>query len=269
MRALTLSFLLSFVAGTAAADCGETQDICAADSPWARSHTASVRVQQETSPDFAAWDFTFGDENDLLLKIENQQGREKTQGIILLVSGRAMLTKGLSLDKGYEIDALDAPVLMYQLVASLLSQAVPEGPEKLATSRKISVSEPRRAIRIATQSASGRFPAPWKVSGSVNKKGPSQFDYSLNLSYPAEGNSKKPATMALSGQWSRGSSPPAFQDTMSIEGWTLHTIGPYSVKQEGGTIFDYGAQTKPLQVRTLGELRKALATDEMSGRVHR
>jgi len=263
MRSLAASLLLFLAAGTSTADCGDRDDICAADSPWARSDSASVRVQQEDSTDFALWDFTFGGDNDLLLTIHTKQGKEETQGTILLVSGRAMLTKDLSLERGYEIDALDAPVLMYQLVVSLLSQAVPEGPEKLTASRKLSVNEPNRAIRIATQSASGLFPPPWKVEGSVTSKGTSQFEYSLAFAYPREGGSRT-ANMYLNGHWRRSPEPATLQDSMNIQGWSLHTIGPFSMKEEGGTIFDYGAQTRPLEVRTLGELRKALATDEAS-----
>jgi hypothetical protein len=263
MRTLAASLLLSLITGIALADCGESEDICAADSPWARSHTATVRLQQQDSKDFALWQFTFGSDNDLLLKIQTHQGKEQTQGTILLVSGRAMLTKGLSLERGYEIDTLDAPVLMYQLVVSLLSQAVPEGPEKLTSSRKVNLTESKRAIRIATPSASGRFPPPWNVNGSIDKKAPLQFEYSLSFTCPEE-NGPRTATMIFSGQWNRGAAPAMLQDSMNIEGWSLHTIGPFSLKQEGGTILDYGAQAKLLQVRTLGELRKALATNEAS-----
>jgi hypothetical protein len=263
MRTLAALLFLFFVAEAAIADCGEVEDICAANSLWAQSHTASVRVQREKNPDFALWEFTFGAGNDLLLKINSHQGKTQTRGTILLVSGRAMLTKDLAIHRGYEIDALDAPILMYQLVVSLLSQAVPEGPDKLAASRKISVSESKRAIRIATQSASGRFPPPWRVNGSINKKGPLQFEYSLTLAYPTEDNHKM-ATMVLSGKWNKVSAPLTLKDTMSIEGWSLHTIGPFSVKQEGITVFDYGAQAKPSEIRSLGELRKALAKDEAS-----
>lgn len=260
MRTLAASLFLFLAAGTATADCGESEDICAADSPWARSDTASVRVQQENSTDFALWEFMFGGNNDLRVTIQTKQGNEQTQGSILLVSGRAMLTKGLPLETGYEIDTLDAPVLMYQLVVSILSQAVPEGPEKLRASRKVSVEEPKRAIRVATQSAFGRFLPPWKVEGAVKRKAPSQFEYSLTFSYPDEGGTKT-AHMHLSGHWRRSREPATLQDSMNIQGWSLHTIGPFSVKQEGGTILDYGAQAKPLEVRTLGELRKALAKD--------
>jgi hypothetical protein len=68
--------------------------------------------------------------------------------------------------------------------------------------------------------------------------------------------------MLFSGQWSRKSAPPILDDSMNIEGWELHALGPITVKQEHGTIFDYSAQSKPLAVRTLGELRKALLKDE-------
>jgi len=263
MKSLISFLFMSFVTADALADCGKSDDICAAVSPWARANTASVRVQPENSPDFDLWDFKFGRENDLLLRIETHRDKQQTQGEILLVSGRAMLTKGISLDKGYEIDALDAPVLMYQLVVSLLGQALPEGPEKLAASRQISMAEPKRGIRIATHSASGRFPPPWSVDGTIEKVGILQFDYSLDFAYPAEDGGET-VKMRLSGNWKKGSAPPTFDDTMNIEGWSLHTIGPFSIKQEGSTIYDYGAQAKPLQVRTVGELRKALARDEAS-----
>ncbi|REK06279.1 MAG: hypothetical protein DWQ36_13785 [Acidobacteria bacterium] len=251
-----------FAAGTATADCGEDGDICPGDSPWARSDSASVRLQEEGSADFTLWEFAFGGGEDLLLNVQSKQGHELTRGSILLVSGRAMLTKDLALEKGFEIDALDVPVLMYQLVVSLLAQAVPEGPEELVASRVVDVAEVERAIRIGTQSASGGFSPPWSVEGEVESTGSSQFEYSLTFTYsigPGE-----TAGMHLSGSWSRRPEGSSLEDSLDIQGWSLHTIGPFSVEQEGVTIFDFGAQASSLEVRTLGELRKALAVDDAS-----
>ena len=45
------------------------------------------------------------------------------------------------------------------------------------------------------------------------------------------------------------------QDDMSLEGWKVYTIGPYSKKFKDGTIYDYGAQIKDSNYTTLGNLR--------------
>jgi hypothetical protein len=264
MRNIAATLILLGATNIVLADCGASADICAGNSPWARATTATVRAQFEPSADFAAWEFTFSGDNDLLLIVDTHQGKESTQGSILLVSGRAMLTKGLSLEQGYEIDALDAPVLMYQLVVGLLAQAIPDGPQKLVKSHKVHVSETKRGIQTATMSASGRYPAPWTVDGSVDQRGPSSFGYSLTFTYPTEDKTGR-ATIVLKGQWSNAVGP-GLTDSMNIEGWSLHTIGPFSMKQEGSTVLDYGAQAKPLTVRTLGDLREALAKNEASSR---
>lgn len=224
---------------------------------------ATLRMQQDGTADFALWKFTFASESDLLLDVETRQGKEQTRGTVMLVSGQAMLTKGLSLEAGYEIDALDGPVLMYQLLVGLLSQAAPEGPAKLQSSRKVNFAESKRAIQVATQSASGRFPPPWALTGVLDRRGPEDFVYSLTFIYSAENGAEK-VKMELAGHWVRQPIPPVLNDSMNIEDWSLHTIGPFSIGQKGTRILDYGAQPKPFEVHTLGELRKALAQEQES-----
>ena len=73
-----------------------------------------------------------------------------------MIAGRALLMWGVPHEKGYEIDALDGPVLMNSLAVTLLDQAFPKGPEVGAchshgSSRSEDAGHPHRDVeRLGT-----------------------------------------------------------------------------------------------------------------------
>ena len=150
--------------------CGDESVICAAGSPWNRANEAKLRVSTEASTDFARWLFSMPDEHSLSIDFESNSQGQHEAGRILLVAGRVMLTKGFSPPKGYEIDALDLPVLNYRLAITLLSQAFPLGPDKFTGKQAIVLEEKKRSIQVATISAGGRLPAPWKLTGEMRRR---------------------------------------------------------------------------------------------------
>ena len=153
------------------ADCGpKDQDICAAGSPWYAANLVKMTVSQPNATDITRFTLTFPDPLNLVIDLDNVFQGKTQKGTIKLVEGRAMLTRGLSLKKGYEIDALDGPILTYQILVSLLSQAIPDGPDKLAGNKSINIKEKKKGIRIATMSASGYFSPPWALTGSVSPR---------------------------------------------------------------------------------------------------
>lgn len=94
---------------------------------------------------------------DFSLEIE-PKSPATSKGRILVIAGRAMLMKDVAHEAGYEIDALDGPVLTHQLVMTSLDQAFPKGPGSVASGKpSFKIVQKKRAIRIATSSAGGRM----------------------------------------------------------------------------------------------------------------
>jgi hypothetical protein len=244
------------LSSTAWADCGQKDpDICAAGSPWYAANHVKLAVSQPSTADITRFTLTVPDPLNLVLDLDNVFEGKPQKGTIKLVEGRAMLTRGLTLERGYEIDALDGPILSYQILVSLLSQAVPNGPDKFTGAKSINIKEKKKGIRVATMSASGYFSPPWGLIGSVSRKDKETVDFSLQFTYT---HNKTSAVLLLDGTWKQLQQAPQIDPSMSLSGWKLHLLGPVVIKQEGGTIFDYGAQSKPTPLGTLGELRKSI-----------
>lgn len=249
--------LFMFVLSSAAwADCGpKDPDICAASSPWYAANYVKLAVSQPNTADMARFTLTVPDPLNLVLDLDSLSEGKPQKGSIKLVEGRAMLTRGLTLKRGYEIDALDGPILTYQILVSLLSQAIPNGSDRFTGDNTINIKEKKRGIRIATTSASGYFPPPWRLAGSVSRKDKETVDFSLQFTYT---HNKATAVLLLDGTWRQLQQAPKIDSSMSLSGWKLHLLGPVEIKQEGSTILDYAAQSKPTPLGTLGELRKSI-----------
>src|SRR4051794_34477717 len=157
-----------------------TGDICAAGSPW--SNFTRFRLQLRDEGHSTTTVMTMHGSDDFSIDIENVSG---TGGTIIVVGGRAMLMKGVEHEMGYEIDALDGPVLMHQLVTTLLDQAFPNGPTSVGDSVPIKLVQKERAIRIATMSAGGRLEAPWTLTGTARRVD-NRIEYDLQFAFTAD-----------------------------------------------------------------------------------
>jgi hypothetical protein len=258
-----IAFAVSLFLGVtvAHAACGDAKTICAGGSPWYEANAARVRFSASGSADFAEWQFLVPDPLDIEIRTTSSHEGKIEKGTIILVHGRMMLTRGLSLERGYEIDAIDSPVLSYQLAMTLLTQAFPKGPAELHGTHAVDLRERERSIQVATTSASGEYPPPWTLKGKVARTDSENIAFALTFTFPAE---KARETLAIEGTWTKRMRPPALDPNMKLEGWNAYALGPISIKQQGGTILDYGAQARPTQLRTLGELQKSLRRSEAS-----
>ena len=115
--------------------------------------------------------------------------RKSLKGKILMVGGRVLATQGPIAEPGYEIDALDAPILEQELVSRLLGAALPNGPEGTKGMREIDYKSEKTGIQFATPSAQGFISAPWHVSGDVTVLAPNVVEYQLSLTAAGTGNS--------------------------------------------------------------------------------
>ena len=179
------------------------------------------------------------------------------RGRIVVVDGRALLMRDVQHEAGYEIDALDGPVLMAQLVVTLLDQAFPAGPSSVLTSHPVQVKQKTRAIRIATQSASARFDAPWVLTGTVRRRA-QRVEYDLRFSART---SEGPYSFKARGLWQKEPNPASLDESMPLDGWTVHWLGPMTTTSADGTTLDYAAQPASSHWRDVADLRKWISEE--------
>jgi hypothetical protein len=161
-----------------------------------------------------------------------------------------MAVQGPIIEHGYEIDALDAPVLEYQLVLKLLSKALPNGPAQISGKRDIDLKEEKEGISLATPSAGGAIPEPWSLRGELTLEAPDIVNYKLTLRWRAS-NSAEISETTLVGELSKSANA-KIDDSMSLEGWNLFGVGVQTRKTDSGTIFDYGGQWRTFERRSPG-----------------
>jgi hypothetical protein len=260
--ALAVALLLQLNASPSGAeDCRHqtTGDICAVGSPW--SDFTQFRLQLRGDERSGTTTMTMHGPEDFSVSVEDAPARH---GTIIVVAGRAMMMKDVQHERGYEIDALDGPVLMHQLVITLLDQAFPNGPTSVGVSTPVKIAQKRRAIRIATPSAGGRLEAPWTLTGTA-RSASGRIEYDLQFVFTADGST---SSLGFTGFWEKLPAAPPLDDHMSLDGWTVHWLTPMTSTSEQGTILDYGAKPVSEHWPDLAALRKYIA-DEPARRAKR
>lgn len=248
---LSVVFALLLTASAShAQDCRNqtTGDICGTGSSWRDLTRFRLRVHSEGHDSTTT--LTMHGRDDFSIDIDDTP---MTHGTIVVIGGRAMLMKDVAHDTGYEIDALDGPVLLHQLVMTLLDQAFPQGPPSVAAdSVPIKIVQKTRSIRIATQSAEGHLGAPWTLTGTARRTR-DRIDYDLQFVFTVDGSSK---SMVCTGFWEKALAAPPLDDNMSLDGWSLHWLAPITSTSDQGTILQYGAKPVSEHWPNLGALRK-------------
>jgi len=207
------------------------------------------------------------DSLDIQIDVEVRNGKEITKGQVFMVGGRVLVTRGPITEPGYEIDALDAPILEQELVLRLLGATLPNGPAEIKGLRKIDYKSEKTGIQFATPSAEGFISAPWRVTGEVNVVGPNVIGYQLALT--AAGTGPDPGTSReysanFVGRLSKAASA-KIDDSMPLRGWDLFGVGVQSRKAGNGTVIDYGAAPTSTSYKTVADIRKKLAEDDYPG----
>ena len=250
MRARYLRIVCGFLAVAAGA--------ATADEPGIGSLPAwSVRNIEVTEtappiPGAEATQLSVADDGDAQISIDVTDGKEQTKGLILVISGRWMVTKGLTLQRGSETNLMDIAALNSQLVMALLNTTLPQGPPGPGESVKVEHTETQRALRVGTSSGSGEYGVPWKVSGTVSvasADAPTVFQ----LDFVFSSREDKEAAH-LSGQVSRPQPAVSIPDSLPLSGWAVYSIGPHQESTPDGPKVKYGA-VAAADAATVGELR--------------
>jgi hypothetical protein len=133
---------------------------------------------------------------DFQLDIDTSNTQVPQHGTIMMVAGKAMLIKDLTLTPGTELAALDPPLLLYALLSSTLNRVLPAGPNAIGSRQKISHVDTAAGISYATTNAQGFVPPPWSVEGSVKPSTPGSFDFDLVIKWNTPG-AARPATTVV------------------------------------------------------------------------
>lgn len=240
---------------------------CGDPTAWSGFTRIVLKESSVGSADVVEWKVSFDHgTNDILIYTDAHGQNTSINGSIAMVGGRIMLSKGLELEPGYEIDALDAPILNIKLLMILLGRAFPTGPAEVAGQTKVDISD-NTGIKYTTPSASGYIPAPWTVQGNAHKLAQDQVIFDLTLTFPVKkkDNNSEHYSLLLSGELSMLPNP-VFLDNDTLDGWKLYGVGPRRIEQAGSTILDYGATPEQgSSYRTIGDLRVFIAAENHPG----
>jgi hypothetical protein len=264
LRTLALSFGVFLISTTAGWACG---DACGKPTPWDDFNVFRIRMTQPGQAAYALWRGQFDKEsNDIQIEAEISDGKSVKTGKILMVGGRVMATNGDLTTPGYEIDALDAPVLQRLLVTHILGVLMPNGTVGLTGTRKIDFTEPKTGIQLATQSAEAFFQAPWHVQGAITLAAGEVVDFDLGLTAGLKSPTpdRRIFTAKLSGRLSK-SAKARIDDAMGLHGWKLFGLGIQSSQSGNTTTMDYNAAPATEQYKTIGDIRKKLTADDFPG----
>lgn len=215
-------------------------------------------------PDFSIYQGSFDkDTGDIQIDVEISQAGAIKNGKIMMIGGRVMTTRGPITDPGYEIDALDGAILQLQLVTKLLGRAIPEGPATIKSSQHFDYSDSKTGVQIATPSAGGMMPAPWRVVGELKRGQADVVGFDLAFTSPSR-EGKGTTAMSFSGKLFNALNT-KIDDKMELASWNLFGVGPQSRKQGDATIIDYSAAPETSTYKTVADVRKKLAADDYPG----
>ena len=204
------------------------EDPCGKPTAWDEFNKFELKMTVPKEPGYSSWKGTFDKQSlDIQINVEVTDGKKVTKGKILMVGGRVLATQGPIAEPGYEIDALDAPILEQELVSRLLGAALPNGPEGTQGMREIDYKSEKTGIQFATPSAQGFISAPWHVSGDVTVLAPNVVEYQLSLTAAGTGNSAGKGaeyTANFEGRLSKVAGA-KIDDSMLLDGWNLFGVG--------------------------------------------
>lgn len=268
LRYFTMLCVAAFFAtpALASASCGNDPE-CDDVSAWAAFTRITLRQSVSGSDEAIEWLGLFDHKAlDVSIDIATHGTKEPMAGTVGLVGGHVMLTKGLKLQPGYEIDALDAPVLSMRLVMILMKRVFPKGPDQIMGPTNVDHTG-RVGIKYATPSASGYIAAPWYVKGKVSRVADGTLPFELALSFPVQQQDKQVSSLTIDMKGELAVlGRPVFRDTDSLEGWTTYGLGPQQTKQGSSTILDYGAKAQEdARYRTIGDIRAFIAAENHPG----
>lgn len=228
-------------------------------SPWSALAEYTLTVTAPRKGETGTWTFhTYADAADVLIDVDTPGAKGRTQGTLLLVSGSAIATKGLALEKGFELDPLDVAVVNLKILTRLLDVAVPGGPAALEGKRPVKARGESTPIMAATPSASAKFAAPWSLAGTVERVDATRIAFRLEIEVPKGDKAGERERWIFSGKAGGSARDRALDETMSLAGWTAYRIGPPKEAKQSHTTLRFAANKLPGPIATVKDLRAAV-----------
>jgi hypothetical protein len=234
------------------------------NSDWFDGDKVRLNIKSKATNTDVTYAAQVNEEGDARFEITGLDAGKRVSGVIIVIGRRAMCVTGLELQKGAEIDALDAGKLAVQTALGLLSRAFPEGSASVGKAAIIKLVDRLDPITMKTPSATGEFPTPWSLSGTAKVVAAGVVSFQLNFSYPVDPGANQKENLELSGTWQVSPAPLVLADDTQLRGWQIYSLGPITTHTSEGTLYDYGAR-RMADFARLGELRRALLSDPPAG----
>jgi hypothetical protein len=225
---------------------------CEQTSQWGDFESVRLHAAQTAVPTMDSTLQFSPASGDFQIDIDTADSKQPQHGKIVMIAGRVMLSKGLTLIPGAELSALDPPLLMYALVSSTLSRVLPAGPNGTGSRQKISHVDTAVGIPYASAGARGHIPPPWSVEGSLRPTGMGTFEFDLVLKWNGTAAGKsQPITLNLQGTLAHQTGF-HLDDSMDITDFSAYTLD-----------YQAGYTAKPMlhPPRTIGEIRRQIAPE--------
>jgi len=175
---LALLVTLSFAGGASAAG-------LPAETRWADPSSVQLNIDFPGNGFRASWDIYRCSCGDLLVRAELAMPGAVESGDLLLVGGRAVLTRGFGEYKAEAAASLDAAALMMQLALRLLERSEPGGPAKITSSVNVDLLDEINSINLDSGQAEGGFQAPWSIAGTISARNETIRKFDLNFTFSA------------------------------------------------------------------------------------
>ena len=156
-----------------------------AETRWADPSSVQLNIEFPGDGYHASWELFRCDCGDLLVRAELNVPGEAVTGDLILVKGRAVLSRGFGKYRAEAASSLDAAALMMQLALRLLERSEPGGPSQITGSRKVDLEDKINPITLDTGTAEGGFQAPWSIVGKITPAGESRHRFDLRFTFPA------------------------------------------------------------------------------------
>jgi hypothetical protein len=223
---------------------------------WAEADHIVVQTTRPNDSSYWRIELQTTPQDSARIDIEVRDDKQTEKGTILVVE-RGMATKDLTVVQGYEIDALDVPVLQTQLVLALLRRAFPRGPAAVREEDRVDITERRSRIEVAAgHAAFAVYGVPWSLRGAVRRKQGGLIEYALTFTAfvgSVSGGQASRLVCQLAGMVRKLPNPFALPDSFALQGWRVFRLGP-SLER---SCLDYVARPLETPCRTVAELRQA------------
>lgn len=180
----------------------------------------------------ARWEYFHCGCGDILVRVEQTAPEGVLTGEILLIDGQALAARGaVSLSPDLE-PMLQPPSIMMHLAFTLLETAVPKGPASVTKRQALEARSMFTDLETNSGMATGKFGAPWEVTGEVWPSGDGQRRFELRFEFtnPTPDDAYAKTTFIFSGgqDYRRDDFPVA--GATPLDGWKLQWISKGEVQ---------------------------------------